>query len=654
MNAVLPRSATTTLDDRQSWWLLAAALAGLLPMTLHLPQWLSLAVLLMLLWHAAVLRRLAQSPPRWLLTTLALAGALAITLHYQTLFGRNPGVALLVLLLALKLLEMRTLRDGYAVVLLDLFLLLSQFFYSQSLVSAVLALFALVVCLLALLILHHRRLGSGAALRQCALMLAQATPFMLFLFLLFPRISGPLWGLPVDANSGLTGLSESMTPGSISALSQSDAIAFRVQFAGPQPAQSALYWRGPVLSSFDGETWSAGRGMARKRIPYEPRGSAVDYSVTMEAHGKVWLFALELPTVLPADAYLSADYQLLAQTPVRSRLRYEMRSYPDIVAGAEEVSARLREALELPPGGNPRTRALAAQWRNEVDGDAVALIGRVLDYFRRQPFSYTLTPPLLGEQGMDDFLFDSRRGFCEHYAASFVFLMRAAGVPARVVTGYQGGELNPVDHTLIVRQSDAHAWAEVWLKGSGWHRVDPTAAVAPNRIETNLAAALPAGEPLPLLARPSLFWLHQLRYRWDAMGNAWNQKVLGYNPQRQRELLRSLGMQAPDWRSMTVALSLLCGALLALLTAWALLQRRRLDPAERAWARLSRKLARRGLARRAWEGPQDYAARVSGALPWQTAAMARIAALYQALRYARTAPPGAIDELKKQVGKFKP
>jgi len=657
MNGRPAASAAATaqaLSARQSLWLLAAAIAGFAPMALHLPQWLSLAVALVLAWHAAVLRHLAQSPPRWLLSALALAGAGAIMLYYQTLFGRNPGVALLVLLFALKLLEMRTLRDGYAVVLLNLFLILSQFFYTQSMVSAALSLFAVTLSCVALLIMNHPQMERAAALRQSALMLAQATPFMLFFFLLFPRISSPLWGLPMDAHAGLTGLSESMAPGSISALSQSDAIAFRVQFLGPQPAQSTLYWRGPVLASFDGDTWTAGRGMAQKTLPYDTKGAAIDYSVTLEAHGKPWLFALELPAVLPGDAYITADYQLLAREPVRARMRYEMRSYPGIVAGAHEAEARLHEALELPAAGNPRARALAAEWRAESGSDRAAIVRRMLAYYREQRFSYTLTPPLLGEQAMDDFLFASRRGFCEHYAASFVFMMRAAGVPARVVTGYQGGEQNPVDNTLVVRQSDAHAWAEVWFEGSGWHRVDPTAAIAPNRIEANLAAALPVGEPMPLLARPAFLWLHDLRYRWDALGNAWNQRVLGYNPLRQRDLLIKLGMQSPDWRSMTLALSLLCGLVLAALTAWALINRPRLDPAERAWHLLSHKLARVGLARRPWEGAQDYAARVSAELPARGTELAAIASLYQSLRYGPAATPGSLDELVTRVGRFKP
>jgi len=647
-------SKAEALSRRQSLWLLVAAAAGFVPMALHLPQWLSLAVALVLLWHAALLRHLAQQPPRWLVSALALAGAGAVMLHYQTLFGRNPGVALLVLLFALKLLEMRTLRDAYAVVLLNFFLVLSQFFYTQSMVSAALSLFAVALSAMALLIMNQRQVDRVAAARQSALMLAQATPFMLFLFLLFPRVSSPLWGLPVDAHAGLTGLSETMTPGSISALSRSDAIAFRVHFIGPQPPQAVLYWRGPVLASFDGETWTTGRGMAQKTLPYATGGgAAIDYSVTLEAHGRPWLFAIELPAVLPGDAFISADYQLLAKMPVRARLRYDMRSYPNIAAGVHEEQARLAEALELPAVGNPRSRALAAAWRAESGGDSAAIVRRMLAYYREQPFSYTLMPPLLGEQAMDDFLFTRRRGFCEHYAASFVFMMRAAGVPARVVTGYQGGEQNPVDNTLIVRQSDAHAWAEVWFKDRGWQRIDPTATIAPERIEANLAAALPAGEPLPLLARPAFFWLHELRYRWDALGNAWNQGVLGYNPLRQRDLLIKLGMQSPDWRSMTLALSVLCALVLTALAAWALINRPRLDPAERAWRLLSHKLAGRGLARRHWEGAADYATRVGASLPGRAAELDVIASLYQNLRYAPTAAPGTVDQLVTRVARFK-
>ena len=294
---------------------------------------------------------------------------------------------------------------------------------------------------------------------------------------------------------------------------------------------------------------------------------------------------------------------------------------------------------------------MAESWRAELSADDFAIMLRMLDYYRRQIFIYTLSPPLLGEHSVDEFLFDSKRGFCEHFSAGFVFMMRAAGIPSRVVTGYQGGELNPVDGTLVVRQSDAHAWAEIWLKGRGWLRVDPTAAIAPTRIERNMAVALPAGEARPLLARPAFVWLLQMRYRWDALANVWNQWVLGYNPQRQRDLLASLGMRAPDWQQMTGILTGLCGALLLGFTVWALRQRQRIGPALAAWNRLSKLLARRGLARWPWEGPCDYAERVAAALPAERAPLAAevhaIADLYAHLRYAEASPARAAQQLRE-------
>jgi transglutaminase-like putative cysteine protease len=300
---------------------------------------------------------------------------------------------------------------------------------------------------------------------------------------------------------------------------------------------------------------------------------------------------------------------------------------------------------------------LAQSWRTEFGESDQAIVRRMLEYYRSLIFIYTLSPPILGEDSLDEFLFDTKRGFCEHFAAGFVFMMRAAGIPARVVTGYQGGAINPVDGTLIVRQSDAHAWAEIWLKGRGWVRVDPTAAIAPSRIENNLAVALPAGDARPLLARPEFVWLLHARYRWDALANIWNQWVLGYNPQRQRDLLTSWGMRSPDWQQMTVVLTVLCGTLLLAYSLWAIHQRQRIDPALRAWNRLSKILARQGLARTPWEGPQAYASRIAKTLPPADASyaaeVAAIADIYAQIRYAQYSPPQAmLRELKTRITKL--
>ena len=631
------RSASPVLARAQELWLLACAVLTLVPDVEHAPAWLIAAAAVALAWRAAIWWRRTELPPRWLLSFLVAAGSVGVFLTYRQFFGKDPGIALLILFLALKLLEMRRVRDGLAVIFLCYFLLLTHFLNEQGLDVAGLTLAALIVITAALASLAHAGQSVAACLRLSATMLAQAAPFMLVLFLLFPRVQGPLWGMPADAYSGMSGLSDTMSPGSISNLSLSGEIAFRARFEGEIPPKQLLYWRGPVLRQFDGRTWRAGAQQEKVSLPDTAPGETVRYAVTLEPHNKHWLFALEMPAVPPPGAIVSREYQVLSKTPVRSRLRYEMQSRPGFVPDADETDATLRTHLNL-PANNPRTRALAEQWRRETGqaaGQNEAVIRRMLDHFRQESFFYTLTPPLLGENGIDQFLFETRRGFCEHYASAFVFAMRAAGIPARVVTGYQGGERNPVDGYLIVRQSDAHAWAEAWLEGRGWVRVDPTAAVAPNRIEAGLASAVPAGEPLPFLVRADLSWLRQIRFRWEAVTNTWNQWVLGYDPLRQREVLSRLGMREPDWKAMTAIMAALCGFLLLGLTAWALHKRVRLDPTLRTWNRLSRKLARLGLARKDWEGPADYVQRVALARPELAQSLSAIAALYIDLRYGK-------------------
>jgi len=643
----------TLLVPAQAGWLIATGVAAIAPLTPHVRPWLIIAAGLALFWRAWLAWRRRPLPSRWLLMLLVAAGGAGVLWQFRTLLGQNPGVALLILFLALKQLETRTVRDGLAIVFLAFFLALAQFFYSQTIPAALAAAAGVLVTTTTLLALADPRDAPPAILHRAGVMLLQALPLMLLLFVLFPRVQGPLWALPRDAAAATTGLSDTMAPGSISQLSQSDAIAFRVRFADRVPAQNQLYWRGPVLAEFDGRAWRPVNEKPQERLPYpEPNAGGIDYEMIVEPHHRHWLFPLELPGATTTGMLATRDYQLLAREPVTTRRRLALRSYPALQAGADEDEALRRRALALPAGSNPRIRALAAQWRTGAQGDEDVLRA-AQDFFRRQRLLYTLAPPLLGEQSADEFLFDTRQGFCEHFANAFAVAMRAAGIPARVVTGYQGGEVNPVDGWLTVRQYDAHAWTEVWLPNQGWLRVDPTAISAPTRIDMNLAAAVPAGDPLPLLMRVDLAWLRDIRFRWDAVANAWNQWVLGYNPERQRDLLRRLGMPEPDWRSMTATLAVLSGLALLALTAWTLRHRQRRDPALALWERLSRRLARRGLARRPAEGPLDYAQRVAAALPAAADDVRVIATLYARLRYGAGAP-GLLDELKRRMASFKP
>lgn len=647
--------ANRPVSARQAWWLLAGALAAAAPLVQQVPTWLTLAAAAAFAWRAALTWRQWRLPPRWLLVLLVIAGTAGVFMQYRSIVGRTPGIALLVVFLALKLLELRAARDAIVTALLCYFLVLGQFLFTQTIPTALLSCLTVLITTATMLAASDDRPPPLLQLKRAGLMLAQAMPFMLLLFVLFPRVQGPLWGLPQDRFTATSGISETMAPGTIAQLSQSDAIAFRVQFAGQVPPQSQLYWRGPVMPAFDGRTWSIRQTLAAySDLPYPAQGEPIDYELTLEPNGKSWLFALEMPGSLPPDSALTSDYQPISRQIVRNRMRYTQRAFPASHAGINESRAMLRDSLALPSGGNPRTRALGAEWRNRHGEDGAAILAAAQDFFNRQLLIYTLNPPLLGPDMVDEFLFETKRGFCEHFAAAFVYSLRAAGVPARVVAGYQGGEVNPVDGYLVVRQYDAHAWTEAWIAGRGWVRVDPTAISAPSRINTNLAAAVPGDEALPFLARSDLTWVRELRYRLDAVTNGWNQWVLGYNPQKQRDFLAGLGFGEPDWRSMTAALAVLCGLVLLSLTAWVLRNRRRTDPAFAAWRRFTGRLAARGTVWRDWEGPLAFAARAAEAFPADAVAIHEIAALYARLRYAPAPQQDDLERLRRRIADFRP
>jgi len=640
-----------TIQARHLFWLLAGLALVVAPHTPRLPWWLNLIALILFAWRIYLAGGERALPRKWLLVLFVVGGMLGVYLTYRTIFGRDSGVALLVLFLSLKLLELHHQRDAVVLVLLSYFLALTNFFYTQTLPIAGLMLVSTLVNTASLVNFSARGRALQENLKTAGVLLAQAVPLMLLLFFLFPRVQGPLWGLPQDAYSGVTGLSDSMSPGAISRLSQSDAIAFRVRFEQEVPPRSRLYWRGPVFWNFDGRTWRPGVVRTFTEIRFEVSGKPYDYEVTLEPHNHNWLFALELGANIPADARVTADNMLISRRQVRDRVRYDMRSYTSFTQGGADDARELRPGLQLPAGFNPRSRRLAQEWKAGGATDA-AIAGKALSYFRNGGFAYTLEPPLLGRDSVDEFLFGSKRGFCEHYASSFVFLMRAAGVPARVVTGYQGGEMNPVDEYMIVRQSDAHAWAEVWLRGQGWVRFDPTAAASPVRVESGIGAAVPATDPLPLMARTTFYWLREMRYNWDALANKWNQLVLGYNPERQRQFLTNMGMNEPSWEDMALTLFWGVGALLALLTAWLLRRMRSADPVQRLWLRFCAKLRDRGCARAPHEGPADFIERTAGRYPAQAEKIRAIGGHYIALRYGGRADTRMLAEMRLLVREF--
>jgi protein-glutamine gamma-glutamyltransferase len=619
----------------------------------HLPWWVIGLCAGLLGWRAYLAYRRLALPPRWLLFGITLACTAGILLTFRTVFGREVGVTLLILLACLKLLELRAARDAAVLIYLSCFIIITNFFYSQSIPTALFMLFTLLVITTTWVQLQTRSLLLKPRLRIAALLLAQAIPLTLLLFVLFPRVQGPLWGMPQDAYSS-SGLDDKMSPGSVSKLSLSDAVAFRVTFNGTVPRRDQLYWRGPVLWDFDGSTWQRGISGRYKPAQLDNLSQPSDYTVTLEPHNKTWLFLLDMPTQLSTPAQMGYDFQVHAPNPINARLRYTAQSQLVYRANAEEAEHQLERAITLPRTHNPRARQLAQEWRKTARSDE-DLARNALQYFAREKFEYTLEPPPLGVNGIDDFLFSTRKGFCEHYASSFVFLMRAAGVPARVVTGYQGGELNQLGGYYIVRQSDAHAWAEIWLKERGWVRIDPTAASVPERVQRGVSNSVSNPSALPFLSRNPPAWLRDLRLNLDAMTNQWNQWVLGYNPERQFALLSRLGMESVTWQNMAINLMLGVAFLVGIFALLLLrkLYRRDTDAVQKLYLDFCRKLAKAGVPRAANEGAQDYALRAAQHLPQHATHIAHISAQYIALRYQADAAPDALQALRRAVHAFK-
>ena len=665
--AILPRTRLARLslqlsrDKADTLLLLAATLMVLAPHATHLPPWVSLVCGCTLAWRGMITFRGTRMPPTWLLLPLAVGAMGGIFLTYNTLLGREAGVAMAVLLVAFKMLEMHARRDLFVVIFLCFFLLLTNFFYSQSIGMGLMMVLAIIALLSAQMTFQYSGAvpSLGRRLLLGAKMLGLAAPLALTLFFLFPRIQGPLWGMPGDAASARTGMSNSMSPGNISNLAKSDDIAFRVRFTGQAPRQSQLYWRGIVLGDFDGRTWTH----ERRRNPRQGtslvlNGSALAYQVTLEPHGQRWLFALDMPgsvPSLPEQAFISRNAELRAGEHIEKRIRYDVSSHLSYQLDANVELPESERWLALPRGFNPVAMQAGLDLQREVD--PVKRVNRVLQQFRNNGFSYTLQPPRLGPNTVDDFLYRSKAGFCEHYASAFVFLMRAADVPARVVTGYQGGEFNPVDGFLAVRQSEAHAWAEVWIRSAGWVRVDPTAAVAPERVERSMARALPPGERFDMAHIGSLINLDvdgdsligRARFQLSAMNNGWNQWVLNYDPERRQGLLDALLAALGNWRILA-ALALIT---VLLIVARKLHVRRQQDPVDALYSAFNVQLGRLGLARAPDEGPNAWAQRLAGLTlaPEKKDALLRFLQLYSAHKYADRAPdPALLPTMKRLLG----
>ncbi|MBI3711769.1 MAG: DUF3488 domain-containing transglutaminase family protein [Burkholderiales bacterium] len=581
-------------------------------------NWIILSAFAIMLWRATLVFMGKPLPTRPLLIAVSVGLMAAIFWQYRSFLGRETGVAMLTLLLACKTLEMHARRDIFVVLFLTIFLLATSFFQSQSLTSAFTSIATLAVLLLALL--SSQFSGTSPSLwrrlRMILSMLAIAAPLTILGFYLFPRIQGPLWGLPKDANTGRSGLSSSMAPGSISRLAMSDDLAFRVKFIDTIPSRDQQYWRAVTMSEFDGKTWSPDLSSpAMTSTELETTGIPITQEITLEPSDNHYLFGIDsiaaAPQMSSLNSQLQRDGNLYSSVPIAQRLRYRVASYPNYRLEPQLPVSRLLQHMYLPPNRNPRTQQLANDWKR-VFPKTEDKIQAVLNLFRNENFFYTLEPPLLGVHSVDEFLFSTRAGFCEHYASSFVVLMRAMRIPARVVTGYQGGTRNTQDGYYEIKQSDAHAWAEVWMADRGWVRVDPTAAVAPNRILKNLAATQ---TPTGLASVVSQYlsensFLKNLAMQWSAINNRWNQWVLNYNQEKQTSLFQKLGLDHLDWEKTLLTLFGVGLIVLATLSLPLLGNKAQLAAHDQLYSRLCRKMARQGYAKQIHEGPLAYAQRL--------------------------------------------
>lgn len=563
----------------------------------------------LLLGYRAVAARLPRlEPGRWVLLPLALVGVILVYRNYGTLVGQEGGSALLTLLLALKLLEIRSPRDVRLLAMLFAFWLVIHFLFDQSPWVA-LYLGALLILDIAILADSSRSLPRPPyQVFSLALRLTlQALPLTLVLFILFPRLDAPLWSFLPAEDQARTGINDWLEPGSMSALVLDGSLAFRVRFDGPIPQAEGLYWRGPVAWNSDGRRWQAARadqfsGLAAA-VPAARFGDPASYEVSLEPSRQRWLFALDLPMGTPEkDAHLTHDFQLLAAEPIKETRVYRLTSAPALDTG-DLLEAQRTAGLALPANVTARMRALVAEW-GAVSPDPAAVVQAGLRHFNQEAFYYSLRPPGLGDNPADEFLFETRKGFCEHYASSFALLMRIAGIPARIVIGFLGGERNPLGAHLIVRQSDAHTWVEVWLEGQGWTRIDPTAAVAPERIEPSPElTGLASGRPLRLRIGGVDAWgrlVHGLRLFGDALDENWYRWVLGLDRSRQQALLDSLGLGWLREYGLAVLMVLASGLVMGLLLMALLRQpaSARSDPLERFYRKFCARLARAGLPRK--------------------------------------------------------
>ncbi len=632
----------------------SVVLLALLPHLPHLPFWIPLIIVASLLWRITIELHAAALPNKWLRNGIAVIAMSSVLRTFHTLNGLEAGTALLSIMAGIKLLETRDHRDYTILIFIAYFLLFAELLYDQSMWMLPYLLASTLFSTATLMRLHDggSHITYRDALKRCTQMALQAAPLALLLFIFFPRLQGQFWALP-SRGGATSGLSDEMSPGDVSQLSLSDDIAFRVEFNGELPPMNQRYWRAVVLHEFDGRTWRRARmGLGIGAV--QKIGPMFEYRLLLEPSNQRWIPVLDVPLQwqLP-NSIILPDLQLLAAQPLSQLTSVTVQSTTQYRYGLQLSNTARRLDTQLPVTANPRTHELAQRMYAQA-GDDVTYINSVLRMFNHETFSYTLEPAKLGTNAVDDFLFNTHAGFCEHYASAFTVLMRAVGIPARVVTGYQGGEYNSLGHYLIVRQADAHAWSEVWLADQGWVRIDPTAAIAPERVNDGSQAALSGNEPLARRYLHQFAWINSARLGWDALNTFWKKHIVQFDSSEQQSLLSKLGIDSSDWRdlglSLVIAFVLFFFGMLLYLT-WKF-KPRRVDPVVKLYEQLQHKLKKQQIVRAVHEGPNDYLKRAAIAQPSRATQLKEIRDAYVALRYGLNADAQTMQRLRQLVKEF--
>ncbi len=654
-------------DRHALYSLIFAILLALTPHIMRLPSWIAVLAVIVFVWRYKIINSRLR-PPRSLLRIVVLFSVLYFVFqHYHTLLGRDAGVAMLISLTLLKFIELNTLRDYMLVIFLCLFIALTAFLYSQSIWLGVYLLGVVMILFTVMMYLNHsNRHRPHTMLKRAAAMVMTGLPVAILLFLLFPRLQGGLFGLPADSHSGLTGMSETMKPGSINELNLSEKVAFRVEFKNSVPTQVQRYWRGLVLEVYEQGVWRKRQKEAKVSARVElKKAGVVEYRLMQEPSNKKWVFALDLPISKPDSLKWSGGQTLRSSGAIRDREQWLLTSAMQYRLPLESRSEYRINLVSKAVRGE-QLRQLATELYRKA-GSNRAYIDAVLNYYRNEDFYYTLQPPLTGSAPVQTFMLETRKGYCEHYASSFTIMMRLAGIPARVVLGYQGGEWNEQGDYLIVRQSDAHAWSEVWLEDAGWVRVDPTAAVAPERIEYGLSAVRElirqgkplgnvAGDELQKILAGSLFsrTVKDMKLFWDGVNTRWYKWVIDYGAKNQRGLLRWAGFRKNDW-SMLVFLLVGLVTLVVSIQAWLLFRNRKnVDPAVQQYQVFCARLARVGFERLPSEGAFSFARRVIGHRPDLQKKVNAVTGMFVAILYGGLDNDGLQQKLTREVKQFRP